>query len=80
MVRDGRWKLSVCLNPRINDGALYDLDADPCELTNLYEVPGHEETVQTLLGLIAEHLEHSHKVGGVMDGRRPDGNIDSVSR
>jgi arylsulfatase A-like enzyme len=58
MVRDGRWKLSICLNPEISDGALYDLEADPCELVNLYGMPVHEEMVQRLLGLIAEHLEH----------------------
>jgi arylsulfatase A-like enzyme len=58
MVRDGRWKMSVCFNPEVSDGALYDLEADPCELTNLYEEPGHKETVQKLLGLIANHLGH----------------------
>jgi arylsulfatase A-like enzyme len=58
LVRDGRWKLSVCFNPEISDGTLYDLETDPCELTNLYEMPEHEETVQRLLGLIAKHLEH----------------------
>ncbi len=44
-IREGRWKLNVC---PVDPDQLFDLDADPHELTNLASDPRHAETHQRL--------------------------------
>jgi arylsulfatase A-like enzyme len=61
MVRDGRYKLSLFLDPgdpqrfRDNpDGSLYDLETDPGEMNNLFTAPGQAARVKRLTNLIVE--------------------------
>jgi arylsulfatase A-like enzyme len=56
MVRDGRWKLSVAFTPDAGDGALYNLDADPYERTNLFARPEATAIRDRLSQLLVEHL------------------------
>ncbi len=51
-VRDGDFKLSVCLDPTPREGALYDLAADPHELVNLYDRPALADCQARLLSEI----------------------------
>lgn len=51
MVRMGKWKLMFDMMGR---GQLYDLDADPGELNNLYDDPAHR---QTRLEMVEELLK-----------------------
>jgi len=44
-LRYGKWKYTRCA---LDPDQLFDLDADPHELTNLAEVPAHQGTRQTL--------------------------------
>ncbi len=66
MVRDGRWKLSLCFpaepGPSLHptDGALFNLHADPHELTNLYGHPQHPAIQNRLTSLIKDHLARTH--------------------
>lgn len=61
MVRDGRYKLSLFLDPddpgRFRDkpdGSLYDLETDPGETTNLFPAPAQAGRIQHLTNLIIE--------------------------
>jgi arylsulfatase A-like enzyme len=56
MVQDGSWKLSLCFNPDAGDGALYNLENDPYERTNLYGQEPYAGIQQRLGRLILEHL------------------------
>ncbi len=49
-VRDGRYKYIHC---NADPPMLYDLDADPCELTNLAGSKSHVQVQQRLSGLVA---------------------------
>jgi choline-sulfatase len=44
-LRAGKWKYNRCA---LDPDQLFDLDADPNELTNLADVPAHQETLATL--------------------------------
>ncbi|MEP5151967.1 choline-sulfatase [Planktotalea sp.] len=44
-LRYGKWKYTRCL---LDPDQLFDLDADPHELTNLAQAPAHQGTLQTL--------------------------------
>lgn len=46
-VRDGRWKLHIY--PKINHRLLFDLSADPHEMTNLAGDPAHQADVERML-------------------------------
>lgn len=50
LVRQGRWELVYSLSDGGygEDGALFDLEADPHELTNHYDEPGQQDTVREL--------------------------------
>jgi choline-sulfatase len=54
MIRAGRFKLIVC---RDDPDQLYDLEADPLELTNLAAAPEHGSTVEALRGELAARLD-----------------------
>ena len=56
MVREGDWKLSLCMDPEPFDGALYNLAEDPYEVESLYGRPGYKDVEDRLTGLIEEHL------------------------
>ena len=56
MVRDSDWKLSVCLDPAVNDLALYNLSDDPYERRNLAADPAHAARRETMLALVEEHI------------------------
>lgn len=58
MVRDGDWKLTLCLDPAPGDGGLYHLPTDPHELANLYRDPDYRDVVAILTDKI---LQHVHK-------------------
>ena len=55
MIRDGKWKLSLCLNAEGGDGSLHDLDADPSEAVNLFDDPRHLGVREELRAKILEH-------------------------
>jgi len=54
MVRQGHWELVYSLSDGGygEDGALFDLEADAHELTNLYDDPNHEDTVRKLKDIV----------------------------
>jgi arylsulfatase A-like enzyme len=56
MVRDERWKL--LWYPKLGKFQLFDLRADPDELTNLTDKAEHAETLATLKKRMAEEQEH----------------------
>jgi arylsulfatase A-like enzyme len=64
MRRDRRWKVVCYLGDPY--GELYDLDADPGELRNLWDVPEHRERRESL---VREVLEWS--VRSMIAGRQP---------
>ncbi len=59
MVRDGNWKLSMCLDPTPHDSALYNLGTDPFELTNLAGLAESHHIESRLSGLIENHISES---------------------
>lgn len=64
MVRQGNWKLSACVDPEINDVALYNLQSDPHELANCAAEDPCKSHREELLELVRKHLsegEHSHR-------------------
>lgn len=54
-IRDERWKL--IRYPLINKTQLFDLQADPHEMTDLSEKPEHAERIKTLMGSLEEQLK-----------------------
>jgi choline-sulfatase len=54
MIRDGHHKLIVCGD---DPDLLYDLDADPHELTSLAARPEHQAVVTALRAALAERLD-----------------------
>ncbi|MGR3411156.1 MAG: choline-sulfatase [Paracoccus sp. (in: a-proteobacteria)] len=50
-LRDGQWKLVLC---EADPPMLFDLDADPDELTNLADHPAHADTLKRLTAKAAE--------------------------
>lgn len=63
MVRDRNWKLSLCLDPEMFDGALFNLADDPYERTNLYGVSEYKAIQDKLSLLISEHIAGSAPLG-----------------
>ena len=55
-IRTDRWKYNVYLNDR---SELYDLAADPHELTNLIDVPEHADTRRELGDRIVRWLRET---------------------
>jgi arylsulfatase A-like enzyme len=58
LVRDGRWKLSACLDPEPGELLLVDLDRDPTERENLADDPDAAQVRERLLALAVEHVAH----------------------
>lgn len=56
MVQEGKWRCSACLESP-EDGALYNLAADPYERTNLFHVPEAGEKRAHLMHLIDVHMQ-----------------------
>ena len=56
MVRDGDWKLSVCLDPEPHDITLHNLAEDPLERVNLAEDDACRNRRGELLGLVWGHI------------------------
>ncbi len=54
MVRTRKWKLIYFKDPRVTDkdGALYDLESDPAERFNLYNMPEHKDTIAGFEALV----------------------------
>lgn len=57
MVVRGRWKLVEYLDP--DDGQLFDLEADPGEMTDLFEDPRYASLRDELLAVISKWRAHS---------------------
>ena len=57
MVREGNWKLTLCVDPEPGDGGLYDLAEDPYERQNLYRQPEYQEVEERLTTLVLDHIE-----------------------
>ena len=47
MIRDRRWKLVHFVDS--DEGQLFDLEADPREVANLWHDPGHQDTRRRLV-------------------------------
>lgn len=63
MIREGCYKLVHFVDSA--EGQLFDLDADPQELTNLWDDPAHSETKRRLIDAILEwRIESSRKTQG----------------
>ena len=56
MVRDGDWKLSLCLDPEVHDAALYNLTEDPDEILNLSDDASCAGQRERLIALIRKHI------------------------
>jgi choline-sulfatase len=56
MVRDGAWKLTLCLDPEPCDVVLVDLDADPAERVNRAGDPDVADVRERLLALAVDHV------------------------
>ncbi|QEL14183.1 sulfatase-like hydrolase/transferase [Limnoglobus roseus] len=54
-VRDDRWKL--IRYPQVNKTQLFDLQADPAEITNLAEKPDHAARLKDLLAVMTTELQ-----------------------
>jgi len=63
LVRDGDWKLSVCLDPRPGEGMLCHLGDDPLELVNLYDRPQHAGVRERLLREIVAFAGQERPLG-----------------
>jgi len=59
MVREGKWKLTLCLDPEWNDFYLYNLEDDPCETTNLFSTLKDSLVAQQLLTSVSEHVSYA---------------------
>ena len=68
MIRDRRWKLVHFVDSP--EGQLFDLDADPQEIHNLWDEPGHAEIRRTLVAEILKWRTES-----AMQGARPAADI-----
>ena len=70
-VREGRWKLVLTeanayfppQNPMYGGEALYDLEADPEETTNLFHEPEHKELVERLIAELVKHSQYLSETG-----------------
>jgi choline-sulfatase len=67
MIRDGRFKLIVC---RGDPDQLYDLEADPLELSNLAAVSEHASRVDALQGELAARLDLAAIERRVLESQR----------
>jgi choline-sulfatase len=67
MIRDGRFKLIVC---RDDPDQLYDLGADPLELSNLAGAPEHASTVVALRRALADRLDLASIERRVLESQR----------
>ena len=56
MALDGRWKY---VRNRFDDDELYDLQADPDEMSNMANLAEHQEQITTMRRQIAEMLSHT---------------------
>jgi arylsulfatase A-like enzyme len=56
MVRDGAWKLTVCLDPEPGELVLVDLAHDPGERVNRADDPTVDNVRDRLLALVVEHV------------------------
>ncbi len=56
MVRDGPWKLTLCLDPEPCDVVLVDLDADPAERVNRADDPAVADVRDRLIALALAHV------------------------
>jgi arylsulfatase A-like enzyme len=56
MVRDGTWKLTLCLDPEPCDLVLVDLDSDPNERVNRSDDPAVWDVRDRLLALALDHV------------------------
>jgi hypothetical protein len=57
MVREGDWKLSLCMDPVPHDGALYNLTEDPYERTNLFHDKEYGKIQHELTRRIQDHMK-----------------------
>ena len=55
-VRDSRWKL--IRYPQVDRTQLFDLQADPCETTNLASQPGQAGKIAELTALLEKEMQH----------------------
>lgn len=58
MVREGQWKLSLCMDPKPHDEVLCNLEQDPYEQHNLYGQKETKSIQNRLVKLITNHLAH----------------------
>ncbi len=68
-VKDGRYKLLEYRTENVKTTQLFDLETDPLELNNFFDIDGYEEIVarlrKRLLELRDEWEDESHKLGKV---------------